>query len=306
MSSMLVPNIDAPHLGLDDLKHLMRAVNETTERLEGTHLALQQEVARLQAELAEANAQLRRSRALAALGEMAAGIAHEVRNPLASIGLYVQMLGEDLADQPPQADLCTKVARAVDRLDAIVRDVLSFARDQRLSTRPCSARQLLDGALESCGSALAAAEVSVEGPGPDADAVEIEADAGLVVQALANVIRNAAEAMAEAGSPQRRLRLSAARQVRRVPQGGRSERVVLAVDDTGPGIPADVLERMFNPFFTTRQTGTGLGLAIVHRIVDAHGGHVSVANRAAGGSTVELCLPPCPVGVNNGTSPKTE
>ena len=103
MSSVAVPNIDAPHLGLDDLKHLMRAVSETTERLEGTHLALQQEVARLQGELAEANAQLRRSRALAALGEMAAGIAHEVRNPLASIGLYVQMLGEDLADRPPQA-----------------------------------------------------------------------------------------------------------------------------------------------------------------------------------------------------------
>jgi signal transduction histidine kinase len=136
--------------------------------------------------------------------------------------------------------------------------------------------------------------------------VELEADAVLVVQALSNVIRNAAEAMAEAGSPQRRLRVSTATQLRRAPQGGRAQRVVLAVDDTGPGISADVLERMFNPFFTTRQTGTGLGLAIVHRIVDAHGGHVSVANRAAGGSTVELCLPPCPVGANNGTSPRTE
>jgi signal transduction histidine kinase len=291
---------------LDDLKHLMRAVNETTERLEGTHLALQQEVARLQGELAEANAQLRRSRALAALGEMAAGIAHEVRNPLASIALYAQMLGEDLADRPPQAELCSKVARAVDRLDAIVRDVLSFARDQRLSTRPCSARQLLDQALESCGSALAAAEVTVEAPSPDEPAVDFEADTGLLVQALANVIRNAAEAMAEAGSPQRSVRLTASRQVRRAPQGGRSERVVLAVDDTGPGIRADVLERMFNPFFTTRQTGTGLGLAIVHRIVDAHGGHVSVANRADGGSTVELCLPPCPVGARDGNSPQTE
>jgi signal transduction histidine kinase len=224
MSSILVPKFDAPHLGLDDLKHLMRAVNETTERLEGTHLALQQEVARLQGELAEANAQLRRSRALAALGEMAAGIAHEVRNPLASIALYAQMLGEDLADRPPQAELCSKVARAVDRLDAIVRDVLSFARDQRLSTRPCSARQLLDQALESCGSALAAAEVTVEAPSPDEPAVEFEADTGLLVQALANVIRNAAEAMAEAGSPQRSVRLTASRQVRRAPQGGRSGR----------------------------------------------------------------------------------
>jgi two-component system sensor histidine kinase HydH len=305
MSSTLVHDADTPQLGLEDLKHLMRAVNETTERLQGTHVALQQDVTRLQGELAEANAQLRRSKALAALGEMAAGIAHEVRNPLASIGLYVQVLGEDLAGRPQQADLCTKIAHAVDRLDAIVRDVLSFARDNSLSTRRCSARQLLDEALESCRPALAAAEVSVKGPGSDEAAVSIEVDTGLVVQALANVIRNAAEAMAEAGSPRRELSLRAARKVRRAPQGGRRVHVVLAVDDTGPGISSDVLERMFNPFFTTRRTGTGLGLAIVHRIVDAHGGHVAVANRAGTGSTIELCLPPCPVGVT-GRGPDTE
>jgi signal transduction histidine kinase len=304
VSTTLVSTADTQQLGLEDLKHLLRAVNETTERLQGTHLALQQEVVRLQGELAEANAKLRRSRALAALGEMAAGIAHEVRNPLASIGLDVQMLGEDLAGHPAQADLCTKVGRAVERLDAIVRDVLSFARDSRLSARPCSARGLLDEALESCRSALDEAEVTVHGPDP-ADDVEIEADSGLVVQALANVIRNAAEAMAEAGSPRREVHLTASRHVRRAPQGGRPEHVVLGVADTGPGISADVLERMFNPFFTTRQTGTGLGLAIVHRIVDAHGGHVSVANRDAGGSNVELCLPPCPVGSNQ-IEPDTE
>jgi two-component system sensor histidine kinase HydH len=306
MTGILVPNADVSQPGLDDLKHLMRAVNETTERLQGTHLALQQEVCRLRGELAEANAQLRRSRALAALGEMAAGIAHEVRNPLASIGLYVQMLGEDLADRPPQADLCAKVTRAVDRLDAIVRDVLSFARDKRLTTRRATAGQLFDEALETCRPALAAAEVAVERPDPEAAAIALDVDAGLVVQALANVVRNAAEAMAEAASATRELHLGAARQVRRAPQGGRAERVVLAVDDTGPGISADVLERMFNPFFTTRRTGTGLGLAIVHRIVDAHGGHVSVANRAAGGSTVQLCLPPCPPGAGNGSAPDTE
>ncbi|MHC4420752.1 MAG: sensor histidine kinase [Planctomycetota bacterium] len=305
MSTVLIPKADTPQLGLEDLKHLMRAVNETTERLQGTHVALQQDVARLQGELAEANAQLRRSRALAALGEMAAGIAHEVRNPLASIGLYVQMLGEDLADRPQQVELCTKIARAVDRLDAIVRDVLSFARDNRVSTRPCTAQQLFDEALESCRPALAAAGVSVAGPGPDEAAVSLEVDTGLVVQALANVIRNAAEAMAEAGTSRREISLSAARKARRAPQGGRPARVVLAVADTGPGISADVLERMFNPFFTTRRTGTGLGLAIVHRIVDAHGGHVAVANRAGGGSTVELCLPPRPVG-SNGCDPDTE
>jgi two-component system sensor histidine kinase HydH len=297
---------ESPQLGLDDLKDLMRAVNETTERLQGTHAALQQDVVRLKGELAEANAQLRRSKALAALGEMAAGIAHEVRNPLASIGLYAQVLGEDLAGRPPQADLCAKIGRAVQRLDAIVRDVLSFARDNRISPRSCTAARLLEDGIETSRSALDEAGVSVLGPGSNEADIEVEADAGLVAQALANVIRNAAEAMAEANSPRREIRVSAVRQARRSPEGGRPLRVVLQVADTGPGISDDILRRMFNPFFTTRRTGTGLGLAIVHRIVDAHGGHVSVANRAGGGSVVELCLPPRPLQPVNGTGPDRE
>jgi signal transduction histidine kinase len=303
---MTTAQSESPQLGLEDLKHLMRAVNETTERLQGTHTALQQDVVRLKGELAEANAQLRRSKALAALGEMAAGIAHEVRNPLASIGLYVQVLGEDLADRPPQADLCTKIGRAVQRLDGIVRDVLSFARDNRISPRPCTADRLLEEGIESCRTALEEAGALVLGPGTDEADIEVEADAGLVAQALANVIRNAAEAMAEAGSARREICVGAVRQPRRSPEGGRRERVVLQVADTGPGISDEVLDRMFNPFFTTRRTGTGLGLAIVHRIVDAHGGHVSVANRAGGGSVVELCLPPRPLEPVNGANPDRE
>jgi signal transduction histidine kinase len=306
MSTIASTQPESAQLGLEDLRDLMRAVNETTERLQGTHTALQQDVARLKGELAEANARLRRSKALAALGEMAAGIAHEVRNPLASIGLYVQVLGEDLADRPQQADLCTRIGRAVQRLDAIVRDVLSFARDNRISARPCTARRLLDEAIESCRPALEEAGATVLGPPTDEADIEVEADAGLVAQALANVIRNAAEAMAEAASPRREIRVQAVHQPRRCPEGGRPERVVLQVADTGPGISDEVLQRMFNPFFTTRRTGTGLGLAIVHRIVDAHGGHVSVANRAGGGSLVELCLPPRPLEPAHGAGPDRE
>ena len=113
MTSLLTSNppdaIDLPSepsLGVEELKELMRSVTETTQRLQQTHIALREQVSRLQGELAEANAQLRRSRSLAALGEMAAGIAHEVRNPLGSIQLYIQVLKEDLADRPEQAQLC--------------------------------------------------------------------------------------------------------------------------------------------------------------------------------------------------------
>ncbi len=288
---------DTPALGLDDLRQLMRTVTETTQRLEHTHAALQQEVARLKAELADANAQLRRSRALAALGEMAAGIAHEVRNPLASIGLYAQMLAEDLAepaasDAAGPAELCHKITGAVDRIDAIVRDVLRFAADTTPQTSTITVQELVDRALEDCRSALDRAQIALTGPGPQAGALSVEVDSGLMVQALGNVIRNGVEALADPRETRRELRLEAAHREMRIPDGGCEHRVVIAVHDTGPGISPEVLTRMFNPFFTTRPTGTGLGLAIVHRIVEAHGGHVAVTNRGASGTTVSLCLPP--------------
>ncbi len=286
------PSAEAPILGIDDLRQLMRSVNEATKRLENTHIALQQEVARLKGELAEANAQLHRSRSLAALGEMAAGIAHEVRNPLASIGLYAQMLVEDLADRPDGARLAGRITGAVQRIDTIVRDILRFARDTTVHPQRVRAAQLIDQALESCRTTLDEADVSVVSGHRDAEPLELEVDTTLMVQALANIIRNAAEAMAENCHGERTLSVTLGLQWRRLPRGGRAECIVLGVQDSGPGISPEVLERMFNPFFTTRRTGTGLGLAIVHRILEAHGGHVAVSNRTAGGAVVELCLPP--------------
>jgi signal transduction histidine kinase len=277
-------------LETDDLRELLHAVSQTTQRLESTHIALHSQVARLQQELAEANAQLRRSRSLAALGEMAAGIAHEVRNPLASIQLYAQILAEDLADRPEQSELCVKINRAVVGLDAIVRDVLSFARETTIHPEHVTAADLFDRALCHCEALVVTHDIEVvrEARGDGS----FLADGCLLTQAIANVIRNAIEAMVESQSSKKRLGLYCRRKRTRLPDGRMANRVVLGVDDSGPGIPADVIDRVFNPFFTTRKTGTGLGLAIVHRIVDAHGGHVSIAKASAGGTRVELCLPP--------------
>ena len=286
------PPVEVPTLGLDDLRELMRTVNETTQRLQHTHESLQLEVSRLQGELVEANAQLRRSRSLAALGEMAAGIAHEVRNPLASIGLYAQMLGEDLADRPETAQLAGKIGGAVDRIDTIVRDVLRFARDTSVQRRRVRVVELVEQALESCRATLSETEVSVVTKEAVGDPLLVDVDPTLMVQAIANVIRNAAEAMGEPTGGTRTIYVRGERSVRRLPSGERCDRIVIGVEDSGPGIAPEVLERMFNPFFTTRPTGTGLGLAIVHRIVEAHDGHVVVLNRDEGGATVELCVPP--------------
>jgi signal transduction histidine kinase len=292
-AALTEPNAVVPtDLGADDLRELMHAVTATTHRLQQTHTALHGEVTRLKRELADANAQLRRSRDLAALGEMAAGIAHEVRNPLGSIRLSVQMLAEDLSDAPDRVELCEKIGRAVTGLNSVVDDVLLFAREERLRHAPTTARHLFDRALESCHALVQEHAVTVE---QTRGGQRLTVDAALLVPALANVIRNAVEAMSEMPPP-RRLTLTSETRAVRCPDGRRARRVVLRVADSGPGIDDDALHRMFNPFFTTRPTGTGLGLAIVHRVVDAHGGHIVVTNPPGGGARFDLCLPPTPPG----------
>jgi signal transduction histidine kinase len=279
-----------------DLAELVGAFNTVTARLQATHDALHAEVRQLKAELEEANAQVERSRRLAALGEMAAGISHEVRNPLGSIRLYAKILRDDLGDRPDSRLVAEKIMGAVSRLDAVVGDVLTFSRELKPRATWVDAGELLAASLDSArGEGAAWAGVSVRGPIVEPAGLSVWCDPNLVQQALVNLIRNAAEAMAELPEGRPRGLTLEARSVRRVQgEGAQTQRVSmvsLMVKDTGPGIPAEVMERMFNPFFTTRATGTGLGLAIVHRLADAHGGRVSVKNARAGGAIVELLLP---------------
>ncbi|MHC5023168.1 MAG: sensor histidine kinase, partial [Planctomycetota bacterium] len=245
-------DVSVSDLGVDDLRELMRAVTETTERLQSTHQVLRSEVSRLQQELTEANRRLRRSESLAALGEMAAGIAHEIRNPLGSIRLYLQMLSEDLSADPGKRAICGKIDRAVTGLDAIVRDVLAFARDMRIALAPTTAIQVMDRALGDCAALVKAGAVRIASR--PAEDLPIEVDAALLAQAVGNLVRNAIEAMMESNCSPRELDLEVHRRTERGHDGRRGERAVFAVEDTGPGIPAEVVPRMFNPFFTTRST----------------------------------------------------
>jgi len=288
-----------------DLAELMGAFNEVTAKLQRAHEQLRGDVARLTHELSEANARLERSRRLAALGEMAAGIAHEVRNPLGSIRLYARMLEQDLADRPGERAVAAKIDGAARVMDAVVGDVLTFAREFRLRREGVDVAALFDRALESCCHdgvpGWRGAKVARPGAG-DPGAAEAWGDPGLLQQALVNVIRNAFEAMSECSGRDHQLTLRVERRTAGAGGAngggglGRGRCTVLLIADTGPGVTPEVVSRMFNPFFTTRGTGTGLGLAIVHRIVDAHGGAVRVLNNAdaAGGgpgATVELILP---------------
>ncbi|MEM6332729.1 MAG: ATP-binding protein [Planctomycetota bacterium] len=270
-----------------DLGEVIDAYNQLTDRLQRSYDRLSCEVVRLQRELASTNAQLHRAKRLSALGEMAAGIAHEVRNPLAAIQLYATMVADDLsaADSPSldaSAAHCRHIVDAVRGLDGIVNDVLAFSREIEPRLAAVDLHDLAAQAIERHRPELDRVAVSVELTQDLASAGAVaDADAHLLGQALLNLIRNAADAMAD-------------RPVRRLAIGVRvlDDVAQITVADTGPGIAEDAVDRIFNPFFTTRDTGTGLGLAIVHRILDAHAGGIAVHNDpATGGAVFTLTFP---------------
>ena len=272
---------------LDDLAQIVEAYSAVTERLQSSHERLQDEVVRLRRELNSANAQVQRSRRLSALGEMAAGIAHEIRNPLAAIQLYAGMAAEDLevqdaASQDAALSNVRKIASAVRGMSAIVNDVLSFSRGTEPERVWVDASEILDRVVAANGPGIDQAQVDVVRKDLGKAQVQVFADPGLLQQALLNLVRNAVDAMTGVDGP-RVLTLD----VRRDEVG-----VLLTVADTGPGVSEDCLDRIFNPFFTTRSTGTGLGLAIVHRIADAHGGSIAVHREPVrGGAVFVLSLP---------------
>ena len=275
----------------DDLAEIIGAYNEVTAKLQRSHEALQDEVVRLQRELASADAQLQRSKQLAALGEMAAGIAHEIRNPLAAIRLYADLVVDDVTPLIDQVrwrrtatttrDHARKIGDAVQGLDAIVHDVLNVARELKPRLRDVPVSRLIERALQVQRPSIEAAGIRTQ---VTAEQLVVRADADLIHQAMLNLIRNAVQAMSEDRDRPEPGRLGL---------WARAEpgHVVISVSDSGPGIDQTAVDRIFNPFFTTRSTGTGLGLAIVHRIVDAHGGTISVSNDpVTGGAVFQLRL----------------
>jgi two-component system sensor histidine kinase HydH len=286
----ILPDVSAPRGAnadsrLGDLADIIRAYNDVTVKLQQSHESLGREVVRLQGELASTNAQLHRSRRLAALGEMAAGIAHEIRNPLAAIQLYATMLAEDLRDlaslsgeqRQAAGQTAVKIVCAVRGLNAIVTDVLQFAREIQPRRQTVRLAELIQRALDGQRPVIDAAGVRVEPPRVEPADLHADLDPDLLHQALLNLIRNAVEAMAPRPGT---LSIAARRE---------GDSVAITVRDSGPGIPPEAIDRIFNPFFTTRDSGTGLGLAIVHRIVDAHGGAITVHNDH--GAVFDLVVP---------------
>jgi len=260
---------------IEELGRIILAYSDVTEKLQRSHAQLQQTVQSLRNELSEKNEQLQRKQRLAALGEMAAGMAHEIRNPLGGIQLYASMLAKDVQEQPAMVQLVNKISAGVKRLEALVSQVLQFTREIQPHPVETDLAELVDQSLELISDRMAAAGVQHRTGGRRPMPVRV--DPMLLGQAILNLMINAVEAIKGPGQIEVGWAEAA--------DGGQWR---LWIHDSGPGIAPDALERIFNPFFTTKESGTGLGLAIVHRIVEAHDGVIVVTNAPQGGAMFEI------------------
>ena len=259
-----------------DLQTILAAWHTATLRLEQTHDALRDEVQQLTAELEIKNRELARKNRLADLGQMASHVAHEVRNNLVPVTLYLSMLRRRLTSDAEGLDMLEKVNAGFLAMDVMVNDLLHFTSDRDPQAARFPLRKLVADIEASLAPQLAAQKIRFEVKIPAQQT--LRADREMVRRAVLNLVLNALDAMSDGGT----LTVGT-----NATDGG----LELHVADSGPGLPADVLPRVFEPFFTTKQTGTGLGLAIVSRIAEAHGGMANAANAPRGGAVFTLFLP---------------
>jgi len=248
---------ELPEAGGRELAHVAVAFNAMTERLQAT---LQELASR---------------KSLAAVGEFATSLAHEVRNPLSSVRLDLQVAKEEIGDGPGSR-LVGDALRSVERLDHTVTGALRIARSGKVALRPVELMAAVAGALHGADVEFKRGGLRIERAGAFPNKVHVLGDAAALEQVLLNVLLNAAQA--------------ATLEVRIGVAVGPSEVVITIVDD-GPGVPVEDRERIFDPFVSTKEDGTGLGLPMARTIVTAHGGRIVVEGTPAGGATFLIGLP---------------
>ena len=273
---------------LAETQALLREANEHLEEtVQRRTAALRSEIAerqRLEKAKVQADRLLERQEKLATLGTLTAGIAHEIRNPLTSLKARLYTLEKHLQTIPAARKDTDIISAEISRLERIVQDALSFARPADPKLEPLTADTLLREVqgLMSISLESRAVQVVVESD----SGLHIRADSGHLKQVLINLIHNGADAIVGAGTVTLRARAA------RASLGGReTDAVVLEVSDTGKGIPPEVEKRLFDPFFSTKETGTGLGLPIAARIVEKHGGVLQYQTELGHGTTFGVVLP---------------
>jgi two-component system, NtrC family, sensor histidine kinase HydH len=244
---------------------------------------LAEELAEANRQLQRAEAEARRSERLGALGRMSAGLAHEIRNPLGIIKGSAESLGKRLASSDAiSVELAGYISSEVNRLNSIVTRFLDFARPHELERHPEEIVPLVERALTAARERWPESKVEVERQ-YSSGLAPVPVDAGLCEQVFLNLVMNAYEAMSEHGG---KLRVA----IRSADSGGRNG-VEVEIEDSGPGIPDELREQIFNPFFTTKNSGVGLGLSIVSKIVDVHRGGIRVESPPGKGACFRVFLP---------------
>ena len=222
-------------------------------------------------EIKQLEEKVKRSEKLAAIGELAAGVAHEIRNPLSSIRGFAQFFEHSLKDRPKEQEYARTMVDEVDRINRVVTDLLTFARPMPAKLAPTDVTELLEHAVRLVQADAQSRRVSVQIK--ISDLSKLPLDESQMTQALLNLLLNALQAVSPGGHVEIGAELDAS-----------DAMLLFWVEDDGPGIAKDKLEKIFEPFFTTREKGTGLGLSIVHKIVENHNGEITVCCPPPGNS----------------------
>ena len=216
---------------------------------------------------------MRQKDRLAAIGQMAATIAHEIRNPLGGIRGFAALLERDIDREDPRHRLVQKILTGTKNLDGVVSELLEYTRPLELSLRSENCRELVEAAIGYLD--LEGRDVDVRNEVDPAECINV--DSHKIRQALLNILLNAVQSISGAG------RVTVASEVD-------DEAVTISIEDTGCGIAAEDLEKVFTPFYTTKEKGTGLGLALAAKTVESHGGSLEAASVRGKGSSFRLRL----------------
>lgn len=220
---------------------------------------------------------LRRADRLAALGTLTAGMAHEIRNPLGAIGGAAEILDPDYPRDHPRREFLEILRREIARLNVIAGKYLDYARPEAPELRPADLNAIARSAVDLVGKSASKTAVSFETRLTKEDA-HVLADPGQIQQVLVNLLLNAAQVQPDGGRVE-------------VETAARATEVEISVRDRGPGLPDVPRDRLFEPFFTTREGGTGLGLHVSRRIILSHGGRLEAENAEGGGARFRVVLP---------------
>lgn len=259
-----------------DLEAVLAAWHTATLRLERTHETLCGEVARLTKELELKNRELARKNRLADLGQMASHVAHEVRNNLVPVSLYLSLLRRRLSDDAGSLDILAKVEAGFTALDVTVNDLLNFTAHRNPQWQTFLVGDLVEEVCQSLEPQLDAQCIDVDIDVPPNTL--LTADREMVRRALLNLILNSVDVMPEGGDLV-------------ITSYDGAQGFELEVADSGPGLSQEEQRRVFEPFYSTKQNGTGLGLAVVYHVAEAHGGTVTAANCPEGGAAFTIRFP---------------